>query len=101
MEKQKTFQDQPDANAGEFIHKIAKRYNLEALAKGQIEFRSRSIGLPYEHDTDKFTDDMIYELIIRNHLVCLVYLRRKEANHTEANYVVFESVIDMLRKNQK
>ena len=63
MEKQKTFQDEHDAKAGEFIHKIAKRYNLEALAKGQIEFRSRSIGLPYEHNMDKFTDDKIYELL--------------------------------------
>lgn len=101
MEKQKIFQDEYDAEAGEFIHKIAKRYNLEALANGQIEFRSRSVGLPYEHNTDKFTDDKIYELIIRNHLVAMVYLRREEANYTEANYIVLQSVIKMLRESQK
>lgn len=101
MEKQEIFQDELEAKAGEFIQKIAKRYKLQALAKGQIEFRSRSVGLPYEHDTDKFTDDKIYELIIRNHLVAMVYLRREEANYTEANYVVFNSVIKKLRENQK
>ena len=101
MEKQGIFQDEIDAKAGEFFHQIAKRYNLEALAKGQTEFRSRSVGLPYEHGTDKFTDDKIYELIIRNHLVAMVYLRREDANYTEANYVVFKSVIKKLRENQK
>lgn len=101
MKKQKIFQDEHDAKAGEFIHKIVKRYKLQALAQGEIEFRSRSVGLPYEHDTDKFTDDKIYELIIRNHLVAMVYLRREEANYTEANYIVLQSVIKKLRESQK
>lgn len=65
MEEQKTFQDELEAKVGQFIHKVAKRYKLQILAQGEIEFRSRSVGLPYEHNTDKFTDDKIYELIIR------------------------------------
>lgn len=97
MEKQKVYQDELEAKPSEFIHKIAEKYQLQALAQGEIEFRVRGVGLPYEINCDKLTDDKIYELIIRNHLVAMVYLRREEANFTEANYVVFESEIKKLK----
>lgn len=97
MEKQEVYMDELDAKPSEFIHKIAKKYHLQALAQGEIEFRDRGAGLPYELHCDKLTDDKIYELIIRNHLVAMVYLRRNDANFTEANYVVFESVIEQLK----
>lgn len=76
MEKQKVYQDEQEAKVTEFIHKMVKEYQLQALAWGEIEFRVRGVGLPYKMNHDKLTDDKIYELIIRNHLVAMAYLRR-------------------------
>jgi hypothetical protein len=96
MIKQERTMDEIDAHPLEFLHTLAEKYGFSKL-NGFCKINSRALGIDTFHD--HITDDKIFELIVENRLIGLVYLRRDDWNYTEATYVEIPEAIEKVKRS--
>lgn len=79
--------DAIDSRKNDFIEDIIKKYNLKA--KEDVEIRTKSVCQDSLGDAHP-TDDLITEVLYKDHLIAIVYQRRDGMNWTETNCIDFK-----------
>lgn len=82
--------DAIDSRKNDFIEDIIKKYNLKG--KEDVEIRTKSVCQDSLGDAHP-TDDLITEVLYKDHLIAMVYERRDSMNWTETNCIDFKPIL--------
>ena len=83
--------DAIDSRKNDFIDDIIKKYNLKG--REGVEIRTKSVCQDSLGDAHP-TDDLITEVLYKDHLIAMIYERRDGMNWTETNCVDFKPLLD-------
>ena len=88
--QQKTM-DAIESRKNDFIEDIIRKYHL--VGKENVEIRTKSVCQDSLGDAHP-TDDLITEILYKDHLIAMVYERRDSMNWTETNCIDIKPLLD-------
>lgn len=77
--------DEFDSRTNEFIEEMIEKFNLRNNSSAEIKVRS--VNSAYSNVE---TDDKVIEILLKNKLIALQYLRRDDFNYTEVTNIILE-----------
>lgn len=77
--------DEFDSRTNEFIEEVIEKFNLRNNSTAEIKVRS--VNSAYSNVE---TDDKVIEILLKNKLIALQYLRRDDFNYTEVTNIILE-----------
>lgn len=83
--------DAIDSRKNDFIEDIIKKYHL--IGKEGVEIRTKAVCQNSLGDAHP-TDDLITEILYKDHLIAIVYQRRDGLNWTETNCIDLKPLVD-------
>ena len=97
MTEQKLYKEESNARIMDYIQKIVKEKFLISYTDGEFIIRCRRVGAD-SCSAAIFSQNKLYEVILRNQLVALVYARKNNKGFTEESYIVFEETIKKMKE---